>query len=94
MPIDPRTRGDKLVYMLASVGCKGVIAGDYALPELLAVRERVAGLQWVVGLPTDEGKATTAQLQAVGVRPYGEVAGTRLPRRRISRGRTPTARWS
>jgi crotonobetaine/carnitine-CoA ligase len=76
VPIDPRTRGDKLVYMLASVGCKGVIAGDYALPELLAVRERVAGLQWVVGLPTDEGKVTTAQLQAVGVRPYGEVAGT------------------
>lgn len=76
VPIDPRTRGDKLVYMLAAAGCKGVIAGDYALTELLAVRERVAGLQWVVGLPTDEGKATTAQLQAVGVRPYGEVAGT------------------
>jgi crotonobetaine/carnitine-CoA ligase len=76
VPIDPRTRGDKLVYMLGAAGCKGVIAGDYALPEMLAVRERVAGLQWVVGLPTDEGKATTAQLQAVGVRPYGGVAGT------------------
>jgi carnitine-CoA ligase len=75
VPIDPRTKGDKLIYMLSSVGCKGVVAGDYALPELLAVRERVSGLQWVVGLPTDEGKATTAQLQAVGVRPYGEVAG-------------------
>jgi crotonobetaine/carnitine-CoA ligase len=75
VPIDPRTKGDKLVYMLGSVGCKGVIAGDYALPEILAVRERVAGLQWVVGVPTDEGKSTTAQLQAVGVRPYGEVAG-------------------
>jgi crotonobetaine/carnitine-CoA ligase len=76
VPIDPRTKGDKLIYMLAAAGCKGVIAGDYALPEILAVRERVAGLQWVIGLPTDEGKATTAQLQAVGVRPYGEVAGT------------------
>jgi crotonobetaine/carnitine-CoA ligase len=76
VPIDPRTKGEKLVYMLGSVGCKGVIAGDYALTELLAVRERVAGLQWVVGLPTDEGRVTTAQLQAVGVRPYGEVAGT------------------
>ena len=75
VPIDPRTKGDKLVYMLSSVGCKGVIAGDYALPELMAVRERLNGLKWVVGLPTDEGKATTAQLQAVGVRPYGEVAG-------------------
>jgi carnitine-CoA ligase len=76
VPIDPRTRGDKLVYMLASVGCKGVIAGDYALPGMLDVREQVAGLHWVVGLPTDEGKATSAQLQALGVRPYGEVAGT------------------
>jgi crotonobetaine/carnitine-CoA ligase len=76
VPIDPRTKGDKLIYMLAAAGCKGVIAGDYALPEMLAVRESVAGLQWIVGLPTDEGKATTAQLQAAGVRPYGEVAGT------------------
>jgi len=28
VPIDPRTKGDKLVYMLGSVGCRGVIAGD------------------------------------------------------------------
>lgn len=76
VPIDPRTKGDKLVYMLAAADCKGVIAGDYALTEMLAVREQVSGLQWIVGLPTDEAKATTAQLQAVGVRPYGEVAGT------------------
>ncbi len=76
VPVDPRTKGDKLVYMLAAARCKGVVAADYALPELRAVRERIAGLQWVVGLPTDEGKATTAQLQAMGVRPYGEVAGS------------------
>jgi crotonobetaine/carnitine-CoA ligase len=74
VPIDPRTRGDKLVFMLANAKCKGVIAGDYALPELLRVREQVASLKWVVGLPTDDGGATTAQLQAAGVRPYGEVA--------------------
>jgi crotonobetaine/carnitine-CoA ligase len=74
VPIDPRTRGDKLIYMLSAAHCKCVIAGDYALTELLAVREKVPGLQWVIGLPTDEGRATTAQLQAVGVRPYGEVA--------------------
>jgi crotonobetaine/carnitine-CoA ligase len=76
VPIDPRTRGDKLIYMLSAVGCKAVVAADYALTDLLSVRESVPGLQWVVGLPTDEGKATAAQLQAVGVRPYGEVAGT------------------
>ncbi len=75
VPIDPRTRGEKLTYMLSAANCKGVIAGDYALKELLGVREKVPSLQWVIGIPTDEGKATTAQLQAVGVRPYGEVAG-------------------
>lgn len=76
VPIDPRTKGDKLTYMVQAAGCKGIVAADYALPELLAVREQIAGLQWVVGLPTDEGKVTTAQLQAAGVPPYGEVAGT------------------
>jgi crotonobetaine/carnitine-CoA ligase len=76
VPLDARTRGDKLVYMLSAAGCKGVIAGDYALAGMLAVRERLPGLRWVIGLPTDEGSATTAQMQAMGVRPYGEVAGT------------------
>ncbi|HEX9208254.1 MAG TPA: AMP-binding protein [Steroidobacteraceae bacterium] len=75
VPLDPRTRGDRLVFMLATAQCKAVIAGDYALQELLQVRDRVAGLHWIVGLPTDEGKATAAQLQAAGVRPYAEVAG-------------------
>jgi crotonobetaine/carnitine-CoA ligase len=74
VPIDPRTKGDKLVYMLAAAHCKGVIAADYALPELLAVRERIGGLRWIVGLPTDEGALSTAQFQAHGVRPYGTVA--------------------
>ncbi len=76
VPIDPRTKGDKLIYMLAAAGCKGVIAGDYALPEMLAVRDRVQGLQWVVGLATDEGKASDAQMRASHVIPYGELAHT------------------
>jgi crotonobetaine/carnitine-CoA ligase len=74
VPIDPRTRGEKLAYMLGAAQCRCVIVADYALPELLSVRDTVAELRWVVGLPTDEGKATPARLQAVGVRPYGEIA--------------------
>ena len=34
VPIDPRTRGEKLVFMLDSVGCRGVVAADYALAAL------------------------------------------------------------
>lgn len=73
VPIDPRTRGDKLVYMLAAAHCKGVVVADYALAELLAVRDRVDDLRWVVALPTDEGRLTTAQCQVHGVRPYAEI---------------------
>src|SRR5882724_5772781 len=31
VPIDPRTKGDKLAYMLKFAHCRGVIAADYAL---------------------------------------------------------------
>src|SRR5258705_13074168 len=31
VPIDPRTKGDKLAYMLNAANCSGVIAADYAL---------------------------------------------------------------
>lgn len=76
VPIDPRTRCDKLVYMLGAAGCRGVVAGDYALPELLAVRARVPGLQWIAGLPTDEGQITAAQLRGSEVLPYADIAAT------------------
>lgn len=74
VPIDPRTKGDKLVYMLASVGCKAVVAGDYALAEVSAVRAQIASLQLLIGLPTDEGKATAEQLRAIDAMPYAELA--------------------
>jgi carnitine-CoA ligase len=57
VPIDPRTRGDKLVYMLAHADCRGVIAADYALATLDEVRARVPGLAWVIGLETPESGA-------------------------------------
>lgn len=74
VPIDPRTKGSKLSYMVTAAGCTGIVAADYALPEILSERDQLHGLRWLVGLQTDEGKATTAQLHAAGVRPYGEIA--------------------
>jgi carnitine-CoA ligase len=75
VPVDPRTKGDKLRYMLAAAHCRCVVVADYALPELARVRDEVPGLQWVLALPTDEARATSAELHAAGARPYGEVAG-------------------
>ncbi len=55
VPIDPRVRGDKLVYMLSHAECRGVIAADYALENLAAVRSSVTDLEWVIGLATQDG---------------------------------------
>lgn len=76
VPIDPRTRGDKLAYMLKAANCVGVIAADYALPNLEEIREQLPDLKWVVGLSTDEGKSTAESLRKHGVIPFETLAAT------------------
>jgi len=48
VPIDPRTRGDKLGFMLANSGCSGIVCADYCLPAVDAVRARVPDLRWTL----------------------------------------------
>lgn len=57
VPIDPRTRGDKLVFMLDSVHCRAVVVADYAWAELAKVHDRLPGLRWTAVLTTDEAPA-------------------------------------
>lgn len=47
VPIDPRTRGKKLAFMLSFAGCRGVVVGDYALPQVLEVLADCPSLEWV-----------------------------------------------
>src|SRR5574340_454302 len=47
VPVDPRTRADKLAYRLQNSGCCGVICADYCLPELEQVRSQLPALKWV-----------------------------------------------
>ncbi|RJG00049.1 AMP-binding protein [Noviherbaspirillum saxi] len=47
VPIDPRTRGKKLQYMLDFVECKGIIAGSYCLDQLIEVAPEVPRLEWM-----------------------------------------------
>ncbi|MHA7680082.1 AMP-binding protein [Cupriavidus sp. PET2-C1] len=61
VPIDPRTRGDKLAYMLRHSGCRGVICADYAVQTLMAVRQDVPDLQWVWLLESDSSKVLPLQ---------------------------------
>ncbi|MGE8154167.1 AMP-binding protein [Pseudomonas vancouverensis] len=74
VPIDPRAKGDKLAFFLDNAKCKGVIAADYAMGNLLAVREQLQHTRWIVGLPTDE--CDSAALDAPGVTLYADALAT------------------
>ncbi len=71
VPIDPRTRGDKLAYMLAAVDCKGLVTSDDCLGEIDRVRGRLPDLGWVLALDTGDD---SVDLSATPwVRPLGEL---------------------
>lgn len=65
VPIDPRTRGDKLSFMFNNARCKGVFAADYALDQVCAVRGTVPCLEWVVSVDTDEVDCSAADYRHV-----------------------------
>ncbi len=54
VPIDPRTRADKLVYILGNARCAGIVCGDYCLAEINAVRRHLPDLKWVLAVETNE----------------------------------------
>lgn len=55
VPIDPRTRGDKLHFMLHHAQCSAAFIADYTLEHLSPLRASLPNLRWVMGLVTDEG---------------------------------------
>lgn len=55
VPIDPRTKGDKLHFLLTSSECSAAFAADYALAHLQPLRARLPALRWAMGFATDEG---------------------------------------
>lgn len=77
VPIDPRTRGDKLVFMLDFAECRGVIAADYALHELQQVRPGLRHCRWVIGLASGESAAPVASFADVA--DYAQLMGGQVP---------------
>ena len=53
VPIDPRTKGQKLQYMLNHANCRGAVIGDYALSHLAEVIEQCPQLEWVWVIETN-----------------------------------------
>ncbi|MGC9538865.1 AMP-binding protein [Streptomyces sp. UG1] len=48
VPLDPRLRGDRLAFMVADAGCRGVVCGADAVDAVLAVAPQVPSLEWVM----------------------------------------------
>lgn len=66
VPIDPRTRGQKLAYTLNDSGCRGIVCADYNLAQVAEVRGQIPSLDWVWVLDSGE---------EVGAMPIGGPAG-------------------
>lgn len=54
VPVDPRTSGDKLKYMIEFSGCKGVICADYCYNNLSRVADQLDSLDWIWVVRTGE----------------------------------------
>ncbi len=54
VPIDPRTKGEKLAFMLSNAGCAGVAGGDYTLPAVRAAMSSLGSDGWILALPSGE----------------------------------------
>lgn len=53
VPIDPRTRGDKLRYILRHSECRGIVCAGYNAAEVAAVLDDAKGIEWIWLLGAD-----------------------------------------
>jgi crotonobetaine/carnitine-CoA ligase len=69
--IDPRTRGEKLAYMLHNAGCSGIVCADYCLAEIGSVRHQLPDLEWIFVVETNQDTASLSSFE--GVEPLAAV---------------------
>lgn len=73
VPIDPRTRGDRLSYMIRFTDCRGVIADPSAVAAIVEVAGQIPGLQWLWVI----GDGALPEIPGVRVRRYRDVLADR-----------------
>ncbi|MCG3168659.1 MAG: Long-chain-fatty-acid--CoA ligase [Pseudomonadales bacterium] len=77
VPIDARTRGDKLAYMLRFAGCRGVVCAGYALANLLEVAPGLPDLEWI--WVTGAARPAGAAPARVALRRLADVLDAQVP---------------
>lgn len=79
VPIDPRTRGEKLAYFLRAAGCRGLVCADYCLPAVDAVRAQAGALEWILALETGEEPGAPAAADVAGAEPLAACLAQAAP---------------
>jgi len=74
VPIDPRTRGDKLAYMLRFARCRGAIVSHDQVDHLRPLLGSLPDLQWVWVIDADiaDGPFQSLAAMLTGVRPVAD----------------------
>ena len=75
VPIDPRTRGEKLAFTLRDSGARAIVLADYNLPQLQEVRDQIPELGLVLALGSGEDGAPPMEDYS-GVGSLDEILGT------------------
>jgi len=71
VPVDPRTRADKLAFMVNNSGCRGIVCAGYNLAEVRAAEPACQGLEWLLQL--DEEMPASPPPGRVAADPIREV---------------------
>lgn len=81
VPIDPRTKGQKLSYMLNHAGCRGAVVGDYALENLADILADSPQLEWLWVIRT--GVESTTASAKLRTREFSEVLSASVPEQAV-----------
>ncbi len=76
VPVDPRTRGEKLAYTLRNSECRGIICADYTLAQLAMVRREVPSLEWIIVLESREEPDCMPTADVRGAEPFAPLIDT------------------
>lgn len=75
--IDPRTKGDKLLFMIVHSGCKGIVCADYNLAAVVEIIDRAPQLEWLWILGAAAGLPAMPRL--LRIRRFGELLDAPVP---------------
>lgn len=73
VPIDPRSRGEKLAYTIRNSGCRGIYCADYSLAQIAEIRDQVPDIKWISVLETGEEKGAMPTADMPGAENFAAV---------------------